>query len=61
MSQNILTQDIFKTPYQTPPFEQIKLEDYKPAFEQAIAEAKAEIDAITENPNLPDFSIQLKL
>ncbi|MRI63745.1 M3 family peptidase [Ornithobacterium rhinotracheale] len=55
MSQNILTQDIFETPYQTPPFEQIKLEDYKPAFEQAIAEAKAEIDAITENPNLPDF------
>lgn len=55
MNSNILTQNTFETPYQTPPFEQIKLENYKPAFEQAIAEAKTEINAIAENPNSPDF------
>ena len=45
----------FKTPYQTAPFSKIKNEDYLPAFLQAIKEAKAEIDAITNNPEAPSF------
>ncbi|WP_033959242.1 M3 family metallopeptidase [Psychroserpens jangbogonensis] len=45
----------FKTPYQTAPFSKIKNEDYLPAFLQAIKEAKAEIDAITNNSEAPSF------
>lgn len=43
------------TPYQTPPFDQIKIEHYEPAFEDAIAVAKAELDAIINNPLAPTF------
>ncbi|MEG0696241.1 M3 family metallopeptidase [Algoriella sp.] len=45
----------FNTPFDSAPFSKIKNEDYKPAFEQAIKEAKAEIDAITSNPEAPTF------
>ena len=34
------------TPFGVPPFDNIKNEDYKPAFETAMAEHKAEIDVI---------------
>ena len=36
-------------------FDKIKTEHYLPAFEQAIAEGKAEIDAIVSNPEAPTF------
>lgn len=42
-------------PYGAPQFDKIKTEHYLPAFEQAIAEAKAEIDAIVNNPDAPAF------
>ena len=45
----------FNTPFDSAPFSKIKNEDYKPAFEQAIKEAKAEIDAITSNLEAPTF------
>jgi peptidyl-dipeptidase Dcp len=45
----------FNTKHNTAPFSQIKLEDYKPAFIENIAEAKAEIDAITTNSEAPTF------
>lgn len=45
----------FKTKYNTAPFSQIKLEDYQPAFIENIASAKAEIDAIINNPAAPTF------
>jgi peptidyl-dipeptidase Dcp len=45
----------FNTKYNTAPFSQIKLEDYKPAFIENIAAAKAEIDAIINNPAAPTF------
>lgn len=45
----------FNTPYTTAPFEQIKNEHYQPAFEQAIKESKAEIDAIVNNSEAPTF------
>lgn len=52
--QNPLLMD-YDTPHQTPPFNKIKVEDYKPAFEQAIAEARKEIDAIVNNTEAPTF------
>lgn len=51
---NALTQK-FKTKYDTAPFSQIKTEDFLPAFKEAIASAKQEIDAITTNPEAPTF------
>lgn len=42
-------------PYGAPMFDKIKTEHYLPAFEQAIAEGKAEIDAIVNNPEAPTF------
>ena len=50
----ILTQH-FDTKYNTAPFSQIKLEDYQPSFIENIASAKAEIDAIINNPETPTF------
>ena len=43
------------TPYGVPAFDQIKLEHYLPAFEKAIAEQKAEVDAIVNNEAEPTF------
>ena len=50
----VLTQK-FNTQHNTAPFSQIKLEDYQPAFEENIAKARTEIDAITNNPETPTF------
>ena len=49
-----LTQN-FKTKYDTAPFSEIKIEDYKPAFIENIQSARVEIDAITNNPETPTF------
>ena len=43
------------TPHETPPFSEIKLADYEPAFDAAIACSRAEIDAIVNNPRKPTF------
>lgn len=45
----------FKTPFGVPPFQEIKLEHYLPAFQKAIQEHKEEIKAIAENPSPPTF------
>jgi peptidyl-dipeptidase Dcp len=45
----------FNTKHNTAPFSQIKLEDYKPAFIENIAQAKAEIDAVITNFAAPTF------
>lgn len=45
----------FNTKHNTAPFSQIKLEDYKPAFIENIAQAKAEIDAIITNSETSTF------
>lgn len=42
-------------PYGAPQFDKIRNEHYMPAFVQGIAEAKAEIDAIADNPDAPTF------
>ena len=38
-----------------PPFQAIKLAHFRPAFDRALAEHRAEIDAIAANPAPPDF------
>ena len=43
------------TPYGTAPFDKIQNEDYMPAFLKGIEERRAEIKAITENPEAPTF------
>lgn len=45
----------FNTPYTAAPFRQIQLDDYVPAFDQTIAQARAEVDAIITNPEAPTF------
>ncbi len=45
----------FKTPYEVPPFEQIKEIHYLPAFKEAIKLHEDEINEIVNNPEEPDF------
>ena len=45
----------YTTPFQVPPFDQIKNEHYMPAFEAGIAEQQAEVDAIVNNTETPTF------
>ena len=45
----------FNTPFGVPPFERIKTEHYLPAFEQAMAEARADIEKIIHYPEAPSF------
>lgn len=45
----------FTTPFGVPPFDKITLEDYMPAFKAGIAEQQAEVAAITNQPEAPDF------
>ena len=45
----------YKTPFQVPPFNEIKLEHFKPAIEAGIAEQIDEIKAITDNKEAPNF------
>ena len=51
---SILT-STFNTKHDTAPFSQIKIADYKPAFIENIAAAKAEIDTIINNSEAPTF------
>ena len=53
MKNPLLTESA--APFGAPEFDKIKNEHYLPAFEAAIAEAKAEIDAIVANPDEPTF------
>jgi len=43
------------TPFGVPPFSEIKPEHFRPAFEQALAEHRAEIDRIAKDPAGPTF------
>lgn len=64
ISLNILSQDesmmnpFFKewtTPFQTPPFNDFKIDHYLTAFEEGIKIQKAEVDAIVNNSEKPTF------
>ncbi len=52
--KNILLQK-WNTPFETPPFDKIKTEDYLPAFEKAIEIHNKEINEIINNPAKPNF------
>ena len=43
-------------PYQLPPFAQISDEDFAPAFEAALSEARAKTAAIADNQDAPTFA-----
>ena len=45
----------YTTPFEVPPFDQITLEDYKPAFLQGMEEQKKEIEAIVNQSEEPNF------
>lgn len=47
-------------PFDTAPFSQIKNEHFKPAFLQAMQEARTEIDTITSNSEAPTFENTLE-
>ncbi len=53
--QNPLTVEEWGTPYETPPFSEIKIEDYIPSITAQIAEAKSGVDAIVMQRSIPTF------
>jgi len=44
------------TPFKLPPFAEISDDDFEPAFEAAMAQARAEIAAIADNDDAPTFA-----
>lgn len=50
----------FTTKYETAPFSQIEMDDFKLAFEENIKNAKAEIDAIIHNTEAPTIENTLE-
>lgn len=47
--------ETFNTAFESVPFSRIPSEAYQPEIENAIAEARQEVDAITDNSAIPDF------
>ena len=45
----------YTTPFGVPPFDKIRITDYKPAFLQGMEEEQKEIEAICNNPEAPTF------
>ncbi|HLO57381.1 MAG TPA: M3 family metallopeptidase [Bacteroidales bacterium] len=45
----------YNTTFQSVPFDKIRTEHYKPAFESLIAECRETLDRITSSPEEPDF------
>ncbi len=50
----------WKTPFEMPPFHEIKVQHFKPAFDVALEKNKQEIEAIAENKEAPSFDNTLK-
>lgn len=46
----------YKTPFQVPPFDDIRLEHFLPAIEEGIRQQNAEIELIISRRDVPDFS-----
>ncbi|MFY7983392.1 MAG: M3 family metallopeptidase, partial [Burkholderiaceae bacterium] len=44
------------TPFGLPPFDRIRAEDFEPAFEKAMGEHRAELDAIAAQAQAPTFA-----
>ena len=45
----------YNTPFGVPPFDQIKMDHYKPAFIKGMEEQKQEVEAIVNQRSVPDF------
>lgn len=45
----------YNTPFDIPPFERILVSDYMPALREAVNRQKAEVNAIINNPEAPNF------
>ncbi len=43
------------TPFKVPPFEEVEIEHFAPAFEEAMKQHKAEMEAILSNPEEPTY------
>ena len=52
---NILLEPKFKTPHETAPFSQIRLQDYEPAIIEAMKQEDEAVAAIIQNPEPPTF------
>jgi peptidyl-dipeptidase Dcp len=48
--------ETWATPHETPPFAAIRPEHFRPAFDRAMADHLAEIDAIAASPEAPAFA-----
>lgn len=46
----------WETPFGLPPFDLISDDDFAPAVDSALAQARANIAAIADNPEVPDFA-----
>ncbi|HCC51312.1 MAG TPA: peptidase M3 [Porphyromonadaceae bacterium] len=55
MNNKNLFFETYATPFNVPPFDKIRMEDYKPAFLKGMEEHKKDIDAIVNNQASPDF------
>ncbi|NPA67342.1 MAG: M3 family metallopeptidase [Chlorobi bacterium] len=55
MENNPLLAEKFDTPFEVPPFSEIKNKHYLPAFKEAIKIHEKEIDSIVNNSEEPDF------
>ncbi len=56
MPENPLLRETWDRPFELPPFDEITEDDFAPAYEFAIEKTRAEIQAIAENPEPPDFA-----
>lgn len=45
----------YTTPFETPPFDQIKIEHYEPAFDEGISQLEKEVQDIASNTQEPTF------
>lgn len=54
-SSNPFFSEFTSTPHGTPPFDKISLTDYLPAVERGIANGRANVDRIVNNPEAPTF------
>ena len=55
IADNPFFEPVWDTPYGAPPFERIKFEHYKPAFEQGMSLHNEEIAAIVDCKDEPTF------
>src|ERR1700691_6616953 len=48
--------EAWTAPFEAPPFDRFEPRHFRPAFDAALKQARAEIDAVAANPKLPSFA-----